>query len=93
MPYPLGAERLREFAAGLEEILVVEDKTAFLETQVREVLYGTPNAPRVLGKQDADGRPLIPADGELTAGAAARAAAPRPARPRRAGAHCPRRCS
>ena len=68
MPYPLGAERLLEFADGLEEILVVEDKTAFIETQVREILYGTPNAPRILGKKDAKGRRLMPVDGELTAG-------------------------
>ena len=61
-------ERLLEFADGLDEILVVEDKTAFIETQVREILYGTPNAPRILGKKDAQGRRLMPVDGELTAG-------------------------
>lgn len=68
MPYPLGGERVREFAAGLDELLVVEDKTAFLETQVREILYGTDGAPRILGKRDRDGRPLMPVDGELNTG-------------------------
>ncbi|MFD3703887.1 indolepyruvate ferredoxin oxidoreductase family protein [Nocardia sp. NPDC058658] len=68
MPYPLGATTLTEFARGLEELIVVEDKTAFIETQVREILYGTPDAPRVLGKQDARGARLMPVDGELTAG-------------------------
>lgn len=68
MPTPLGPEAVTAFAEGLAEILVVEDKTAFVETQVREILYGTSGAPRILGKKDAAGRLLIPAGGELTAG-------------------------
>ncbi|WP_405147908.1 indolepyruvate ferredoxin oxidoreductase family protein [Nocardia salmonicida] len=68
MPYPLGSAALTEFARGLEQLIVVEDKTAFIETQVREILYGTPDAPRVLGKQDERGARLMPVDGELTAG-------------------------
>ncbi|MGV9798146.1 indolepyruvate ferredoxin oxidoreductase family protein [Mycobacterium sp. NPDC003449] len=73
MPYPLGAGKVRALAAGVEQLLVVEDKTAFVETQVKDVLYGQDRAPTVLGKTDHAGRPLIPADGELTA---ARLAAP-----------------
>ncbi len=68
MPYPIGPEIVREFARGLDELIVVEDKTAFVETQIREILYGTANAPQIVGKKDADGRPLVPVDGELTAG-------------------------
>ncbi|KAA0102177.1 indolepyruvate ferredoxin oxidoreductase family protein [Mycolicibacterium sp. P1-18] len=68
MPSPLGPGAVTSFADGLAEILVVEDKTAFVETQVREILYGTTDAPRILGKKDAAGRLLIPAGGELTAG-------------------------
>ena len=68
MPTPLGPGSITTFADGLDEILVVEDKTAFIETQVREILYGATGAPRILGKKDAAGRPLIPAGGELTAG-------------------------
>lgn len=68
MPYPLAPERVREFAAGLTRLIVVEDKTAFVETQVREILYGVPGAPEVLGKRDHAGRPLFGADGELTSG-------------------------
>ncbi|MGW4366892.1 indolepyruvate ferredoxin oxidoreductase family protein [Nocardia takedensis] len=67
MPFPLVPDRIREFAAGLERIVVVEDKTAFLETQIRDLLYDTAAPPRVLGKADAEGRPLFPRDGELTA--------------------------
>ncbi|WP_054813592.1 indolepyruvate ferredoxin oxidoreductase family protein [Nocardia arizonensis] len=68
MPFPLVGARIRDFAAGLRRVIVVEDKTAFLETRIREILYGTEAAPRILGKFDAEGRPLFPHDGELTAG-------------------------
>jgi indolepyruvate ferredoxin oxidoreductase len=67
MPYPLGAEKIRRLAAGVELVLVVEDKTAFVETQVKDILYGKSAPPQVLGKRGADGRRLIPPDGELTA--------------------------
>ncbi|MEV6140315.1 indolepyruvate ferredoxin oxidoreductase family protein [Nocardia sp. NPDC051990] len=68
MPYPIAPERVRQFADGLERIVVVEDKTAFIETQIREILYGTENAPRIVGKRDDRDRPLFAQDGELTAG-------------------------
>ncbi|MCV7151350.1 indolepyruvate ferredoxin oxidoreductase family protein [Mycolicibacterium pyrenivorans] len=68
MPTPLGPDTVTAFARGLDEILVVEDKTAFVETQIREILYGRAGAPRIAGKKDGAGRPLIPAGGELTAG-------------------------
>ncbi|MBF6181865.1 indolepyruvate ferredoxin oxidoreductase family protein [Nocardia otitidiscaviarum] len=68
MPFPLGTARITEFARGLDQLIVVEDKTAFIETQIREILYGTADAPRVLGKQDERGALLMPFDGELTPG-------------------------
>ncbi len=68
MPTPLGPDTVTRFADGLDEILVVEDKTAFVETQMREILYGTAGAPPIIGKKDAQGALLIPAGGELTAG-------------------------
>ncbi|MCH9642146.1 MAG: indolepyruvate ferredoxin oxidoreductase family protein [Actinomycetia bacterium] len=68
MPTPLGPDMVMTFANGLESILVVEDKTVFLESQMRDILYGLAGAPRIIGKRDAAGRLLIPAGGELTAG-------------------------
>ena len=68
MPTPLCPDHVGSFAAGLDEVLVVEDKTAFIETQMRDILYGRADAPRILGKKDATGQLLIPAGGELTAG-------------------------
>ena len=67
MPWPLEEATVREFADGLEEILVVEEKRSFLETAIRDVLYGSPAQPAVTGKRDADGSELIPAYGELDA--------------------------
>jgi indolepyruvate ferredoxin oxidoreductase len=68
MPYPVAPDRVRQFAAGLSRLIVVEDKTAFLETQIREILYGTADAPQIVGKRNPAGRPLFGPDGELTAG-------------------------
>lgn len=64
---PLEREGVREFARGLETVLVIEEKQPFLELQVRDALYGQAPAPAVLGKRDPEGLPLVPADGELTA--------------------------
>ena len=67
MPWPLEEATVREFADGLEEILVVEEKRSFLEAAIRDVLYGGPARPAVTGKRDADGSELIPGYGELDA--------------------------
>src|SRR5689334_2200886 len=69
MPWPLEETVVREFADGLEEILVVEEKRSFLEAAIRDVLYGGPVQPAVTGKRDADGAELVPAYGELDADA------------------------
>ena len=67
MVSPLEPEGLRDFARDVDVVLVVEEKKPFLETQVKSALYGLSRAPLVLGKCDAEQRPLVPADGELTA--------------------------
>ena len=65
MPFPLEPEGARRFAAGLDTILVVEEKRALIETQLKDVLYAGPGAPRIAGKRDEDGRPLFPSAGRL----------------------------
>jgi indolepyruvate ferredoxin oxidoreductase len=59
MPFPLEAEFVREFARGLDTILVVEEKRSFVELQLRDILYGAPQAPRIFGKSH------LPPTGEL----------------------------
>ncbi|MDG2114382.1 MAG: indolepyruvate ferredoxin oxidoreductase family protein, partial [Actinomycetota bacterium] len=70
--WPLEPTSVREFADGLEVIVVVEEKRAFIETFLREILYGTANAPAVLGKRDADGGFWFPGHGEMEADTVAR---------------------
>ena len=89
MVWPLEAEGVREFADGLEEILVIEEKRQFLEYQLKEELYNWNEnvRPRVIGKFDETGEwslPhsdwLLPAAGELTPAMIARVIAARIAR-------------
>ena len=68
MMSPIEPTIIETFADGLDTIVVVEDKTSFIEAQIRDILYGTANAPRILGKKDSEGRRFIPDDGELTSG-------------------------
>ncbi len=63
--HPVEPQIVREFAAGLAEIVVVEEKRAFVETAIKEILYGTPGAPAVHGKTAPDGTTLFGAAGEL----------------------------
>ncbi len=65
MIVPLEPEIVREFASGLEEIFVVEEKRPFLELFAKEALYGRANAPRIVGKSDERGETLLPAHGEF----------------------------
>jgi indolepyruvate ferredoxin oxidoreductase len=67
MLHPLDEDGIRSFARGLQTVLVIEEKQGFVEPQVRSALYASARPPAVLGKRDAEGRPLVPADGELTA--------------------------
>ncbi len=57
MPWPLEPDGVREFAQGLEEILVVEEKRQMVEYQLKEQLYNwrADVRPRVIGKFDEKG--------------------------------------
>jgi indolepyruvate ferredoxin oxidoreductase len=62
---PLEPGIVTAFADGLNEIIVIEEKRPFIETALKELLYGRAGAPAVSGKRTPDGRSLLPADGEL----------------------------
>jgi indolepyruvate ferredoxin oxidoreductase len=63
--YPVDGELVRQFSEGLEEIIVVEEKRAFVEAQVKEALCGLGRTIRVVGKFDEAGAPLFPIQGGM----------------------------
>lgn len=90
MTWPLESEGVRDFATGLEEILVVEEKRQILEYALKEELYNWEDSvrPRVVGKFDdsgewsnlhgsGHGEWLLPATYELSPAQIARAIASR----------------
>lgn len=67
LSFPVEQTRLKDFARGLDEILVVEEKGAVVETQLRDIFYNAPAdaRPVLVGKHDREGQPLVSALGEL----------------------------
>ncbi|MBI2199100.1 MAG: indolepyruvate ferredoxin oxidoreductase family protein [Candidatus Rokubacteria bacterium] len=80
MLFPMEPRIVREFAQGLQEILVIEEKRPYLEMFAKDLLYGSPDRPRIVGKQDEEERSLLPLTGELDSDLIARAIAKRLAR-------------
>jgi indolepyruvate ferredoxin oxidoreductase len=82
MTWPLEREGVRRFAEGLEEILVVEEKRAVIENQLKEQLYNWREdvRPRVIGKFDEERNWILPSTDELTPARVARVIASRIAR-------------
>ncbi|MFI5018922.1 MAG: indolepyruvate ferredoxin oxidoreductase family protein, partial [Dongiales bacterium] len=82
MTWPLERDGIRHFAEGLEEILVVEEKRALVENQLKEQLYNWNEKvrPRVIGKFDESGEWILPSADELTPARIARVIAKRIAR-------------
>jgi indolepyruvate ferredoxin oxidoreductase len=68
MPWPLDGDWLAEKLAGLERVLVVEEKRSLVEEQLAHALYHLPadRRPALLGKSDLNRRPLLPATGALS---------------------------
>ncbi|PKM02607.1 MAG: indolepyruvate ferredoxin oxidoreductase, partial [Gammaproteobacteria bacterium HGW-Gammaproteobacteria-7] len=82
MTWPLEPEGIREFARGLEDIIVVEEKRSFIESQIKEQMYNWDSAtrPSVVGKYDEAGEWILPSTNELTPATIARVIAKRLAR-------------
>jgi indolepyruvate ferredoxin oxidoreductase len=73
MPWPLEPQGVRAFCEGLDEVLVVEEKRAVIENQLKEQLYNwnLDKRPRIFGKFDRDypdeaGDWILPSIGELS---------------------------
>ncbi len=82
MSWPLEREGIRHFAEGLDEILVVEEKRAVIENQLKEQLYNWREdvRPRVVGKFDEQREWILPSVSELTPATIAKVIAARIAR-------------
>ncbi len=67
LSFPIETTRVKTFAQGLNEILVIEEKGAIVETQLRDLFYNAPpnERPAIIGKCDAGGAPFVSALGEL----------------------------
>lgn len=67
MVWPLEPHGAKRFAQDLEEVLVIEERRDLVEAQLKQLCYGSPRAPRIVGKHDERGRPLLRSVGELDA--------------------------
>ncbi|MEO7014793.1 MAG: indolepyruvate ferredoxin oxidoreductase family protein [Dokdonella sp.] len=66
MTWPLEPVGIREFAEGLEDVIVVEEKRSFIESQMKEYMYNWTTRPSVIGKYDEEGNWVLPSTNELT---------------------------
>ena len=68
MSWPLETVGMTGFARDHEELLVIEEKRGTVEGQIKEALFhiSACSRPRVVGKQDQHGRPLLPEASEFT---------------------------
>ncbi|HEX2083657.1 MAG TPA: indolepyruvate ferredoxin oxidoreductase family protein, partial [Xanthomonadaceae bacterium] len=72
MNWPLEPVGIRAFARGLQDILVVEEKHSFIESQMKELFYnfefelGQGQRPSIVGKYDEAGEWILPSTNELT---------------------------
>ncbi|MBC7871543.1 MAG: indolepyruvate ferredoxin oxidoreductase family protein, partial [Chitinophagaceae bacterium] len=65
MLFPMETQIIHEFAQGLDEILVIEEKRAFMELFIRDILYHRSERPNIVGKRDEYENMLISPHGEL----------------------------
>lgn len=67
LTWPVVPATVVDFATSVNEVLVVEEKRPFVETQLRAILHEARVATPVRGKRDGAGEPLVPVVGELDA--------------------------
>ncbi len=79
MPYPVDEHAYREFARGLEEVFVIEDKREQIENGMRKACYLLPESerPRIVGRCDEHDELLVDPAGALDADRIARLIAAR----------------
>jgi indolepyruvate ferredoxin oxidoreductase len=68
MPWPLEPQGVREFAVGLEEIMIIEERREIVENQVKQELFNWRDdvRPRIVGKMDEHDKRFLPFAEELS---------------------------
>jgi indolepyruvate ferredoxin oxidoreductase len=68
MPWPLEPEGVRQFAVGLEEIFIVEERREIVENQVKQELFNWRDdvRPRIVGKMDEHDKRFLTFAAELS---------------------------
>lgn len=61
MPFPSDDDLYREFAKGMDEVLVIEDKREQIQNGFMRGCYDLPDKerPRIVGRTDENGKPLV----------------------------------
>ncbi|MCE2532158.1 MAG: indolepyruvate ferredoxin oxidoreductase family protein [Acidimicrobiia bacterium] len=72
LPYPIDPAFVRNFAEGLAEVIVLEEKDPYLELFVKDALYPLADRPAVVGKRDDRGEPFLARHAGLDADTLAR---------------------
>jgi indolepyruvate ferredoxin oxidoreductase len=65
MTWPLEPEGALRFARGLQKVIVIEEKRALIEAQLKEICYGKPDMPQIIGKRDERGLELFQSNAAL----------------------------
>ena len=68
MPWPLEPEGVRQFAVGLEEIFIIEERREIVENQVKQELFNWRDdvRPRIVGKMDEHDKRFLTFAAELS---------------------------
>ena len=90
MPWPLEPEGVRQFAVGLEEIFIIEERREIVENQVKQELFNWRDdvRPRIVGKMDEHEKRFLTFAAELSVASLASSLTERTSLSDRAGPPC-----
>lgn len=68
MSWPLEPDSITAFAQSFPTVFVVEEKRSLIEAQLKDMLYRLPDGtrPTIIGKEDEQGKALLPSTGEIS---------------------------
>jgi len=64
--WPLEPEGLKAFTTDYRELVIVEEKSPVMESQVSSLMFNLENRPALTGKHDPQGNQVLPSDIQLT---------------------------